>query len=167
MTITHTVATPATPDRVWSAWTDVASWPEWDTELRTARLDGAFSVNATGTLEPRIGTPSRFVISEIDPGRSYAFVTSLPLGSLIVRRWITPEEDRTLFTHEVSFARAAGLTVPLYHDPSGSLATALGEWVAHRYLVIDGKGTIRARTDSLIEAVRLLEIFELESRATA
>ena len=28
----------------------MSSWPEWDTELRTARLDGTFSVNVTGTL---------------------------------------------------------------------------------------------------------------------
>ena len=108
MTITHTVATPSPADRIWSAWTDVGSWPEWDTELLTASLDGAFGVNATGTLHPRVGNPSRFVVAEVDPGRSLTFVTSLPLGSLIVRRWLSRENDRTLFTHEISFAGPLG-----------------------------------------------------------
>jgi len=78
--------------------------------------------------------------------------------------WVTPEAHTEALQ---AFARGEGLTIPRYHDPDGQLTTVLGEWNAHIYYVIDSSGMIRARTHSLTEAVRLLEILSLESRSTA
>jgi hypothetical protein len=57
--------------------------------------------------------------------------------------------------------------VPRFHDRDGELAAALGEWSGHRYFVIDGAGRIRTHTHDLTEAVRILGILDLDSRATA
>ena len=57
--------------------------------------------------------------------------------------------------------------MPVYHDPGSGLATSLGEWGSSGYFVIDRAGMIRARTNSLMEAVRHLEVLLLGSRDTA
>ncbi len=78
--------------------------------------------------------------------------------------WVTPEPDSESLQ---SFTRGAGLGLPAYQDPGSELATALGEWGLREYFVIDRAGMIRARTHSLMEAVRHLEVLRLGSRDTA
>lgn len=102
MTFSHTVATRAPAERIWAVWTDVANWPHWDTELVSASLTGPFEQGAKGTLKPRGAPVSGFVLSEVTPGRSYTFTTTLPLGKLYVRRYLT-DSPTLAFTHEVRF----------------------------------------------------------------
>jgi len=77
--------------------------------------------------------------------------------------WITPEPDSESLR---SFVQTSGLRLPAYHDPGSELATALGAWALRGYFVIDGTGRIRARTHSLMEAVRHLEVLPPGSRDT-
>lgn len=87
MRFDHTVGTVAMPGDVWAVWTDVARWPEWDTELESAFVEGGGLVlGASGTLRPERGPTSSFVVSEFEPERGYAFTTRLPLCDLVVRR---------------------------------------------------------------------------------
>ena len=58
MIFDHTVETAAPPEKIWAAWTDAGSWPEWDTELAFAALDGDFAVGAKGSLKSPTGVPS-------------------------------------------------------------------------------------------------------------
>ncbi|MDP2469834.1 MAG: zf-HC2 domain-containing protein [Candidatus Palauibacterales bacterium] len=78
--------------------------------------------------------------------------------------WVTPERDSESLR---TFIRTDGLGLSAYHDPRAELANTLGEWGSRSYLVIDRAGTIRARTDILMEAVRYLEVLEIRSRNTA
>jgi len=78
--------------------------------------------------------------------------------------WVTPEPDSESLQ---SFVRESGLDLPLYHDQGSELAIQLGDWGMRGYIVIDGAGRIRARTHSLMEAVRHLEVLRLGSRNTA
>jgi hypothetical protein len=77
--------------------------------------------------------------------------------------WVTPEPDSEALQ---VFTRENGIGIPAYHDPRSELATTLGEW-GRGYFVIDRAGNIRTRTDSLMEAVRHLEVLRLGSRDTA
>jgi len=77
--------------------------------------------------------------------------------------WVTPEPDSEALQ---AFTRENGIGTPPYHDPGAELALTLGEW-GRGYFVIDRAGTIRTRTDSLMEAVRHLEVLLLGSRDTA
>lgn len=104
MKFAHTVETTAPPEKIWGAWTDVERWPEWDTELDSAALDGGFALGAKGKLKPKSSPASRFFISELIPGEGYAFITRLPLCELKVDRHLTRKEGGgAFFTHEVSF----------------------------------------------------------------
>lgn len=100
----HTVETTAPSEKIWAAWTDVECWPQWDTELASAALDGSFALGAKGRVKPKRGPAAGFSISELMPGESYTFTTRLPLCELKVRRHlIRKESGGAFFTHEVSF----------------------------------------------------------------
>ena len=104
MRFDHTLRTEAAPGDVWAVWSDVARWPEWDVELESASIEGGrLALGANGTLRPRRGPTSSFVVSEFEPEEGYAFATRLPLCQLVVRRRLREDDGGTTFTHEVSF----------------------------------------------------------------
>ena len=119
MKFAHTVETTAPPEKIWAAWTDVKRWPEWDTELASASLEGSFALGAKGKLKPKRGAASDFTIWELMPGESYAFTTRLPLCALKVRRHLTRKDGGAYFTHEVSFV--------------GPLSTVFANLLGRRY----------------------------------
>lgn len=86
-------------DMVWSLWTDVDTWPEWDKGLKSAVLDGPMRVGATGTIVDINGRASRFQITEIKPGDSFVYEIRLPAGRMVVIREIADE----LIRHQVKF----------------------------------------------------------------
>ena len=108
MQFEHTVITNASPDAIWDLWANVSRWPEWDTELQTAELDGPFELGATGRLQPQKGPQSAFVISQLEAGRSYTFTTRLFFSRLDVYRFLAQRDDQTVFTHRVSFRGPLG-----------------------------------------------------------
>src|SRR3712207_9215712 len=97
MNFDHTVETAAPPEKIWAAWTDVKRWPQWDTELASASLDGGFAVGAKDKPKPKRGPASDFTISELTPGESYAFTTRLPLCELKVRRHLHRKDGGAVF----------------------------------------------------------------------
>jgi hypothetical protein len=115
----HTLTTTA-PKRIWSLWTDVQRWPNWDTELEHAALHGPFELGAGGRLKSKGSPPSTFVVTEFERGTRYTFTTELPWGSsLNVKRYLAREGEATCFTHEVWF--------------SGPLALPLGATLGRRF----------------------------------
>lgn len=120
MKFAHTAWTTAPPEKIWAAWTDVKRWPQWDTELASASLEGGFAIDAKGKLKPKRGPASGFTISELTPGESYAFTTRLPLCELEVRRRLTRKDGGgACFTHEVTF--------------TGPLSFVFGNLLGRRY----------------------------------
>jgi len=123
MKFSHTLTTTAAPEAIWKQWTDVKYWPVWDTELVSANLLEDFKLNAKGELKPKTGPESSFVISQLDPYKSYTFTTQLPFCKLNVRRYLeTNDDDRTTFTHEVSFV--------------GPLAVVFGTLLGRRFRTV-------------------------------
>ena len=101
-------ATTAAPGAIWDLWTEVDTWPQWDTELRRATLDGPMRLGARGQLQPSRGPASRFVISLWEPGRRVRITTELPCASLVLTRTLEPAGAGCVFTHEVEFTGALG-----------------------------------------------------------
>jgi len=108
MKFSHSTTTKASPQTIWAIWTDVENWANWDTELRSAQLEGSFQLGAKGLLVPKKGVKSAFEITEYVPNQSYAFTTKLPLAKLKVRRFLAETEPATKFVHEVSFSGLLG-----------------------------------------------------------
>lgn len=113
----YTIETTASPDEIWSVWTNVNQWKDWDTGLKNASINGEFKLDAKGTIISLEGRKSKFKVVEYEEGKTYTYKTKLPLGSLYVKRYLKTENDTTTFTHEVWFK---GLT-------AGIFAKAFGE----------------------------------------
>ncbi len=103
MKFSHTIKTSASPEKIWSIWTNVENWSRWDTELLDSCLEDPFELGAVGQLTPKSGRVSTFRISQFNLGKSYTFTIRLPLCSLNVHRYLSSQSDGTCFTHEVSF----------------------------------------------------------------
>lgn len=99
----HTDSTSASSDKIWQVWTDVPNWKRWDRGLKEAVLEGEFIVGTKGKLVPDRGPKSKFVISELDPNKSYTFKAKIPLGWLVIKRTLEAKAGQTFFTHEVEF----------------------------------------------------------------
>ena len=71
-TVDREIDAPA--DVVWRVMVDVDAWPEWGPTVAAADLDGApFQAGATGRVWTPVGVPLPFTITEVDPGRSWAW----------------------------------------------------------------------------------------------
>ncbi|MEO0405028.1 MAG: SRPBCC family protein [Bacteroidota bacterium] len=104
----HTIETEASPENIWSIWTDVPNWKQWDTGLQDAIMLDEFALNAKGIITSLENRKSKFKIVEFVDGKSYTMKTKLPLGSLYVRRFLTVQDGKTSFTHEVWFQGLTG-----------------------------------------------------------
>jgi N-acyl homoserine lactone hydrolase len=104
--------TSASPASVWRMWTDVSTWPRWDTELASASLEGGFARGNTGNLKTTDGTTASFEVVAVEPGVRAVFATSLPLGKMIITRSLVAlPNGGTRFTHDVAFV---GASSPLF-----------------------------------------------------
>lgn len=99
----HTDSTQVSSDKIWQVWTDVSNWKQWDKGLKEATLEGEFTVGTKGKLIPDKGPKSKFIISEIEPNKSYTFKTKTPFGWLIIKRTLEIKDNKTFFTHDVEF----------------------------------------------------------------
>ena len=78
----HTLDTTAEPERVWQRMEEVATWPQWDTELAWAKLPGAFSTGAQGTMKPLGEGPRAFLLASVVVNESFTALMRLPLAQV-------------------------------------------------------------------------------------
>jgi hypothetical protein len=101
---THRMAT--TPARVFARYADVASWPEWDEDLKASSIDGAFVSGATGVVQPKSGPKSKVRFLDVKPDRGFAVECPLPLCTMRFEYELNPTGGGTLATHRVVFKGA-------------------------------------------------------------
>ena len=113
----YSLETTAPPEAIWSVWMDVPKWKDWDTGRKDALIEEELALGAKGKIMSLEDRKSKFKVVKFNQGKSYTYKTSLPLGSLYVKRYLTSNGTSTIFTHEVWFK---GLT-------GGIFAKAFGE----------------------------------------
>ena len=113
----HSITTEASPEAIWSVWTDVPHWKDWDSGLQDASLAGDFAQGAKGKIISLEGRSSKFKLVAVEQGKSYTMKTKLPLGALYVKRSMETTGTTTRFTHEVWFK---GLTAGLFARAFGA-----------------------------------------------
>jgi Polyketide cyclase / dehydrase and lipid transport len=80
----------AEPAAVWTVWTDVARWPEWDVSKEIARLDGAFQPGACGWAKQRGNLGGSFTLTAVDAGRRWVTECPVPLGKVVFDHLLEP-----------------------------------------------------------------------------
>ncbi|MGW4945597.1 SRPBCC family protein [Actinoplanes sp. NPDC004185] len=93
------------PQAFFARWADMATWPEWNTDTEWVRLDGPFRTGATGTLKPKGGPATRFVVTSLVPGREFTDVSLLWGARLTFQHLVTVDADgRTTISVRVTLA---------------------------------------------------------------
>lgn len=145
MKFSNSIVANLSETALWSAWSDVPSWPRWDTELAEARLEGPFSVGTIGRMRAkRGGVWSKFRIVQIDRDKGYFCVVGMPGGQLRFNRTFERMEFGTLcITHDLIFTGALG-------------------WL---YALLIGRRTNRLYPEMLRRFVSIVREKELEAEA--
>ena len=83
--------TSATPDMVWTIWSDPATWPAWNPDVESITLDGPFAAGTRGRMRTRSGGQHEITLAEVQPGHAFQLETSvLPLTRFAFRCEVTP-----------------------------------------------------------------------------
>jgi len=75
------VVSTASADRIWKIWSDTATWGEWNPNVSTMELQGAFASGSTAIMNTRAGQHHKMQILDVQPGRSFALETSVVPGT--------------------------------------------------------------------------------------
>lgn len=97
----YEVLTKANPAAVWRLWTTPATWPSWDSGLRSAQLNSPFQPGAKGQLQPDSGPASTFEVMEAVQDQRTVVRVRIPLGWMYLRRSLTPAGDQYRLRHAV------------------------------------------------------------------
>lgn len=108
----------ASPDRVWSIWSDVSTWPDWNPDVREISLTGPFLTGTTGSMTTGAGTHT-IRLDNVDPGRGFDFVTT-PIPATTFRFHCDVSPDGT------------GSTIRQGVMMSGLLAPVIGPLMGNR-----------------------------------
>ncbi|MCK0112578.1 SRPBCC family protein [Ornithinimicrobium sp. F0845] len=133
-----TVDITAPPERVWAVLCDVESWPEWTpTVTSVRRLDeGLLRVGSRAVVnQPRL-PETEYVVTELEPDRSFTWVASAP-------------GVRTTARHLVDPLPEGGARVRLSVAQAGLLGVVMGRFLrglTDRYLANEANG-LRARAE--------------------
>lgn len=128
----------AAPARVWEVLSDVESWSQWTpTVASVRRLDeGPLRVGSRAKIsQPRI-PETEYLVTELDPGRSFTWVATGP-GVLTTAR------------HEVEPLHEGASRVRLSVSQSGWLGSVMGRFyrgLTERYLANEANG-LKARCE--------------------
>ena len=80
----------AAPAAFFRKWEDMASWPEWNSDVEWVRLDGPFATGSRGVLKPKGGPRVKFVIESLVPDREFVDVSLLAGARLTFRHVVEP-----------------------------------------------------------------------------
>jgi hypothetical protein len=87
----------ATREQVWSVWSDMASYPEWDPREETLHFDGPLEPGSVGFSKQKGGrSGSDFTVVLVEPGRRWTNETPLPAGKLVIDHTIDDQDDGSL-----------------------------------------------------------------------
>ena len=75
------VETTAPPEKVWQIWSDMSTWGEWNPNVSTMDWNGGFVSGSTGVMNTRAGQHHKMQLIEVQPGRSFALMTTVIPGT--------------------------------------------------------------------------------------
>ena len=134
-----TIDINASPDAVWGVYADVERWPTWTASMRSVELadGGGLAVGAAARIDqPRLPRVT-WTVTELTPGRSWAWEARSPGAHTVARHVITPIGDGASRV-ETSVDQ---------NGPIGALVGRLYAGLTRRYLRMEAEG-LKARCEA-------------------
>jgi uncharacterized protein YndB with AHSA1/START domain len=75
------VETTASPDKVWSIWSDMSTWGQWNPNVTTMDWTGGFNSGTTGVMNTPSGQHHKMQLVDVQPGRGFALLTKVVPGT--------------------------------------------------------------------------------------
>lgn len=118
MQIESSILIQAPAASVYALYADVANWTDWDPDVKSASINGAFTSGSTGVIVPNGGPKSNVVFDQVVPNRGFHVLCKLPLCRMRFEHELVPSgHHATQATHRVVFE---GLLAPLFGRLIGS-----------------------------------------------
>jgi uncharacterized membrane protein len=138
-THTKTITIEAPPATVWHLMSDIESWPSWTRSVDAATRGeaGPLEVGSTATVKQPKLAKSRWVVTDLKPGRSFTWQSKAP--------GVT-----SVGVHAVEPTEAGGSFVTLTLAQSGPLAWLVGlvgSRLIDRYVGWEAEG-LKARAEA-------------------
>ena len=75
MVLEDTIEIDASSDRVWQVTTDIEAWPKWAPAMERIRREdsGEFKLGSTALIKQKQMPETRWTVTEIDPGKHFAW----------------------------------------------------------------------------------------------
>lgn len=90
------------PAAVWrEAYVDAGAWPRWNSEIRSAELDGPLALGASARIVFRTGLRLRFRVVEYEEGRLFTDEARLPGARMGHRHLIEPNGAGTRLVNTI------------------------------------------------------------------
>jgi Polyketide cyclase / dehydrase and lipid transport len=106
----HSIEGKARKEAIWDLYSDVTTWPKWDSGIEWIELDGAFEEGASGTIKPRGQDALPFRLTRVEPDSGFSDETEVPGAGVIIGFTHTLEsvgEGLTKMTHHVRISGPA------------------------------------------------------------
>jgi hypothetical protein len=71
------VETTASPERVWTIWSDMSTWGDWNPNVATMDWTGGFVQGSHGVMNTKAGRHHKMTLAEVQPGRFFALETTV------------------------------------------------------------------------------------------
>lgn len=84
-----------TKKQIWRRWSDINSWPEWDTDLEVAHANGPFEVGQTFVFKPKGSRPVTLTLVNVEKYKTFTDCTRFP-GATMYGTHEMQEEDGAL-----------------------------------------------------------------------
>lgn len=120
---TSTLEADVPPAAVWElAYVDAEAWPKWNTEIKSAGLDGPLGQGATAKIVFKTGLRLRFEVVEFEDGRLFTDEARLPGARMGHRHLIEPTENGSRLNNTIYIE---GPLAPIWRRIMGPRAAKL------------------------------------------
>jgi hypothetical protein len=101
--LVRSLQTKAAPEKVWSVWSDVSTWPKWNPDVVSMALDGPFVAGTTGTMTTKSGGGHAVVLGSVESGSYFTIETDpVPLTHFTFHCRIKPAPGGSEISQEVT-----------------------------------------------------------------
>jgi hypothetical protein len=80
-TYSRSRSTKASPERVWSVWSDVSTWMDWNPNVGSMSIEGPFQEGTRLVMHTRAGRTHQMTLTDVRPGRSFEVLTRVIPGT--------------------------------------------------------------------------------------